>query len=117
MLTKNTHDFVGINCYFRIEVSLHNIRKVLYEKDFSGIMQNKRHDLGWFVDSTSIYWLLVYTWNSMKKKKPIYITEHGISWSIGQEPDRTYTWRSYAPWPVPVRKVLISGVSSLDIFR
>ncbi|MEK7592314.1 MAG: family 1 glycosylhydrolase [Patescibacteria group bacterium] len=77
MLTKNTHDFVGINCYFRIEVSLHNIRKVLYEKDFSGIMQNKRHDLGWFVDSTSIYWLLVYTWNSMKK--PIYITEHGIS--------------------------------------
>ena len=77
MLTRKTHDFVGINCYYRAYVSVSNLYRGLREQDFEGVMRDERHDLGLFLDSTSIYTLLVYAWNMMKK--PLYITEHGIS--------------------------------------
>ncbi|MBI5613663.1 glycoside hydrolase family 1 protein [Candidatus Gottesmanbacteria bacterium] len=77
ILTKKSHDFVGINCYYRAHISLSNLYRGLKEEDYEGVMRDERHDLGLFLDSTSIYTLLKYAWDVMKK--PLYITEHGIS--------------------------------------
>lgn len=77
LCTKKTHDFVGINCYYRVHVSFYNLYKGFKDKDYEGVMRDERHDLGMFLDSKSIYMLLLYAWRVMKK--PLYVTEHGIS--------------------------------------
>lgn len=72
---KNTLDYLGINYYTRVLMSLKTIIK---GRDYNNhLLDRERSDFGWEIYPEGIYKVVKRFWEMTKK--PIYITENGIS--------------------------------------
>lgn len=75
---KDTLDYLGINYYTRVFMGLKNIISSIKGNEYNLYPPNvERSDFGWEIYSEGIYKVVKRFWNLVKK--PIYITENGIS--------------------------------------
>lgn len=75
--TPNTHDFMGLNYYFRNPISFKYFLVKVDAGDYEKILEDKGRRFGWGMNPSGLYSCLVYL--EKRFNKPIYILEHGIS--------------------------------------
>lgn len=76
--TSGSHDYFGINYYFRNPVSLKFLFKKIDKNAREKILEDKGECYGWSMDPSGIYNAIMYA-NKKDKSKEIYILEHGLS--------------------------------------
>lgn len=75
---KDTLDYLGINYYTRVFMGLKNLLYSIKGEDFNLYPPNaERSDFGWEIYPEGFYKVVKRFWEMVKK--PIYITENGIS--------------------------------------
>lgn len=92
---KNYQDFIGVNYYSRISLSLKEGKK-------------KRSDLGWEIFPEGIYHLLK---EFQRYQKPIYVTENGLA--DAQDKNREEFIREHLLW---IHKAIEDGVDVRGYF-
>ncbi|MDP1743384.1 MAG: glycoside hydrolase family 1 protein [Candidatus Amesbacteria bacterium] len=77
ILTKGHHDFFGLNYYYKFATSLQNLIRHITQVEVVKTMEDLGQDLGWIMDSKSMYWAINKIWRTVGR--PIIITENGIA--------------------------------------
>ncbi len=111
-LTRDCHDYLGINHYFLYILDYRDLKliKKIKPKDYSKIVKREVTDFGWLVYPQGIYEVVTNAWK--RYKIPIIITENGIA--DRKDVLRPAYIKNYLTW---LKQAIVDGANVIGYFH